>query len=116
MRNKSDYPENWSDEIRPRILARDKFKCQHCGIKHRSYLFFDQNGKRIIVDKKEHDELKAGGYKTYRVFLQVAHKDNVKSNCSDDNLISLCNLCHYTMDKQWKSAIRLSNLNTRAGR
>ncbi len=110
MRNKSNSPENWTDEIRPRILNRDGYKCKRCNIKHRSYLFIDQNGKRIIVDSAEHEELKTGGYKTYRVYLQVAHMDNNPSNNNDSNLLSLCPNCHYINDKQYKAIIRIAKL------
>ncbi len=109
MRNRKDYPENWNDEIRPRILSRDKFKCQDCGIKHRSYVLVDSHCNRTIIDKQEHDEYKTYGANTYRVFLQVAHKDNIKSNCIDSNLVSLCPTCHNKMDRQWKLVIRLAD-------
>jgi 5-methylcytosine-specific restriction endonuclease McrA len=104
------YPENWNDEIRPRILARDNYKCVSCGIKHRVYVFIEQSGKRIIVDKKEHLELKAEGYRTYRIYLQVSHNDHNKENCKDENLESLCNICHYKKDKEYKKILRLSNV------
>lgn len=110
MKNKSLYPENWNDEIRPAILKRDNKTCQHCGIKHRSYILIDQNNKVIKIDKQECDELRAAGYRAYRVFLQVAHKDNIKSNCTPDNLISLCNRCHYLMDLPFKKFLRLASL------
>lgn len=110
MRNKSHYPENWNDEIRPQILNRDDYKCTTCGIKHRVYVFIDSTGKRIVVDKKEHEELKAEGYKTYRIYLQVAHIDCNKQNNSDSNLTAQCNLCHYRRDKDWKKMLRIASL------
>ena len=110
MRNKSHYPENWNDEIRPRILARDGYKCTTCRIKHRVYVFIDDSRKRIVVDKKEHESLKAQGYRTYRIYLQVAHIDHNKENCSDENLTSQCNLCHYKRDKQHKTLMRIGQL------
>ncbi len=109
MKNKHKYPENWTDEVRPAILKRDGYKCQHCNIKHRTYLFIDQNNKRIMVNRAEHEELKAGGYKTYRVFLQVAHIDNDPSNNDFVNLLSLCPACHHNQDKHWKALMRIAN-------
>lgn len=109
MNNKNLYPENWLDEIRPAILRRDSFRCQTCRIKHRSYIFIDQSNKVIVIDRAECEELKAEGQRAYRVFLQVAHKDNVKSNCSDANLITLCPRCHHNRDKAYKALLRISN-------
>ena len=108
MRNRKDYPENWNDEIRPAILKRDNYKCCHCRIKHRSYVLVDSMTNRTVIDKREHDEYKGYGANTYRVFLQVAHIDNDKRNCSYENLISLCPTCHNAMDRQWKLVIRLA--------
>ena len=109
MQNRALYPDDWSDVIRPRILIRDKYKCCNCGIKHRVYVFIDQSKKRIVVDKDEHDELKAEGRNTYRIFLQVSHRDNDKSNCDDENLWSLCNQCHCIYDAEHKKLLRLAN-------
>ena len=81
----------------------------HCGIKHRSYVLIDQMRNRILIDKDEHDELKKEGNNTYRVFLQVSHIDNIKSNCDMANLQSLCNQCHLKYDRQYKQMKRLAN-------
>jgi 5-methylcytosine-specific restriction endonuclease McrA len=108
MRNKELYPENWNDVIRPSILKRDGFKCCMCGIKHRTYIFIDQNSKVIHVDSTEHSELKKYGYRTYRVYLQVSHRNHIKSDCSDANLWSLCPRCHHSYDKQNKMFMRLA--------
>jgi len=103
MRNKNQYPENWNDTIRPRILKRDKFQCQHCDIKHRQYVLIDQQNKVVKIEPDEHRELKEAGMNTYRVYLQVAHLDNDKNNCSDENLLSLCPRCHLRNDKKFKT-------------
>lgn len=108
MRNKNLYPENWVDTIRPDILKRDNYKCQKCKIKHRSYVLVDSIGNRTLIDKQEHDEYKTYGANTYRIFLQVCHLDNNKSNCDYSNLIALCPTCHNRMDREWKQAIRLA--------
>lgn len=108
MRNKSLYPENWVDTIRPDILKRDNYKCKKCGIKHRSYVLVDSIGNRTIIDKQEHDEYKGYGANTYRIFLQVCHVDNNKSNCDYANLLALCPTCHNAMDRSYKAALRLA--------
>lgn len=110
MNNREQYPENWNDTIRPKILARDNYKCQGCGVKHRSYIYIDQNEKVIVVDAKESKELREGGYRSYRVYLQVAHKDNNKQNNESGNLISQCGRCHYKRDKVYKQLMRIANL------
>lgn len=110
MNNRKLYPENWNDTIRPKILARDNYKCQDCRIKHRSYIYIDQNEKVMIVDVNESKELREGGYRSYRVYLQVAHKDNDKQNNDANNLISLCGRCHYKRDRVYKQLMRIANL------
>jgi len=109
MNNKKQYSEEWHDKIRPAILLRDNFKCQGCGIKHRTYIFIDQSDKVIQITRQEHEELKLEGQRTYRVFLQVAHKDNDKSNNQPHNLISQCPRCHYKRDKVYKQLLRIGN-------
>lgn len=109
MNNKNLYPENWTDEIRPRILARDKFKCTSCGIKHRQHIFIDQNNKVIRITGVECRELSEQGMRAYKVYLQVCHKNNIKSDCSDENLIAKCPRCHYLLDKEYKRLLRIGN-------
>ncbi len=109
MRNKNLYPEDWNDVIRPAVLKRDNYKCQMCPVKHRQYVFFDQSGKMIIVDKLECDELRANGYKAYRVYLQVAHRDHLKIDHSYENLFCLCPWCHRLYDKRFDTLMRLAS-------
>lgn len=77
------YPANWKTEIRPRILKRDKNKCQHCG-------------------KKAGSLVKTSEGKEYVVKLAIAHLDRDAENhaVSDDRLLSLCRACHFKYDKQ----------------
>lgn len=110
MRNKSLYPENWCDEIRPSILKRDNYKCCDCGIKHRVYVFFDEKKKRVVVTKDEYEYLKENGYRTYRIYLQVAHLNNIKSDCRPENLVALCNICHHKRDVHHKALMRIAKL------
>ncbi len=112
MQNRKDYPDDWSDVIRPRILIRDGYKCCQCGIKHRSYVLIDQSNSVVRIDKDEHDELKKEGRNTYRIFLQVSHRNNIKSDCSEENLWSLCNRCHNKFDVEHKRIMRIAPVVT----
>ena len=107
--DKKQYHETWDDYIRPTVLKRDKYKCVHCGIKHRSYVLIDSSNKRIVIDRVEHEEYKYQGLRTYRIYLQVAHLDNNKNNNDFENLRTLCNKCHNEYDKNHKKLIRLTN-------
>lgn len=108
MRNRHNYSENWNDEIRPRILKRDKFKCQNCGVKHRKSYLFLENGTYIEIDKEELQEAKANGERAYTVFLQVAHLDHNPQNNDENNLKSLCPKCHLKNDKEFNKLARKS--------
>ena len=109
MRNKHRYSEDWADSIRPAILKRDNYKCQHCNIKHKQWVYITPNGEWVKVEASETNEnVKIEG-RFYKVFLQVAHKDNNPGNNNPQNLISLCSKCHLAMDKAHRSLVRLSN-------
>ncbi len=114
MQNRKAYSEDWEDTIRPAILKRDNYRCVECNVKHRSYVFFDQSGKRIIVTRDECAEMKEQGYRAYRIYLQVAHLDNDKSNNDPGNLKTLCPICHHMRDKAWKSLMRLTDRSLRS--
>lgn len=109
MRNRHKYPDEWYDTIRPRILKRDNYKCRECSITHRVHVAVKSTGQRIIIDKDEIKDYVSSGWKCYRIYLQVAHLDNNKSNNEDSNLKSLCVTCHSRLDKEWKKIMRLSN-------
>ena len=81
-----NYPINWNSEIRPRILQRDKYTCQHCGKKH-NQIYLD-------LDK----------IKYMKTLLQVAHLDHDKWNkdIKDERLLSLCEVCHAKNDSKYK--------------
>lgn len=105
--DKSLYPEEWQ-AIRNRILDRDNRQCRHCGKKDRSYVFIERPGNWLTVTKSEAQHLENGGYRVCRVYLQVAHLDNIKENISPENLISLCPPCHLVMDASHKVLVRLT--------
>ncbi len=110
MQNKKQYAENWADTIRPAILKRDNYKCAHCGVRHRSFITWITDIMWKYIDRDELQEFKDEGKRAYQVHLQVAHRDNDKSNNADSNLITLCQPCHHLMDKTWKTVLRIGKL------
>lgn len=109
MRNKEDYPENWTDEIRPRILKRDGYKCTKCGVRHRVYVLIDSDRNYNIIDARECEEYKKYGANCYRIFLQVAHLNSDKSDNGDSNLAAMCPRCHHRYDLAHKKVMRLAS-------
>ena len=70
------YTTDWTDTLRRSIRERDHYVCQLCGAL--------QSDKTFCVH----------------------HKDYIKSNCSPDNLITLCSKCHLKTNenrKYWKN-------------
>jgi len=110
MNNKKQYPENWADTIRPAILKRDGYKCRHCGLRHRSYIVWLTKDMYKYIDRDEVQDFIDDGFKAYQVFLQVAHINHNKSDCREDNLLTLCQPCHHMMDKTHKIVMRIGNL------
>lgn len=80
-----NYPPNWKTEIRPRILARAKHRCENCGIPN--YFIFPGGGK---------------------VILTISHKDRDPENfdVKDERLQALCQACHLDYDKHANTAAR----------
>ena len=109
MQNKNEYPENWADQIRPSILTRDGYKCTTCGVKHRQRQA-SKNGKEWFdINKSELEFYINEGYKTKTIYLQVAHINNIKSDCRPENLISKCPIHHLQMDARYKALARIAN-------
>lgn len=106
--NKKDYSPDWHDIIRPAILKRDSFKCQHCGVRHKNYYLFQPSGIKIKIEQDEYIEYLQHGLDARRIYLQVAHLDNNKSNNDDTNLLSLCNTCHLKNDRAHSQMMRLA--------
>jgi len=64
--DKREYPAEWNEVLRRRIRKRDKYQCQVC-------------------NKMQEEE---------RIALQVHHIDYNKENNKENNLITLCLVCH----------------------
>lgn len=112
MQNRKKYSENWADEVRPSILKRDKYKCVHCGMPHRSWVVRMSFGKYLIIPSDEIADYIANGKKPYKVFLQVAHLDNNTLNNDPSNLRTLCPACHNLYDARYKALLRIAKLAT----
>jgi hypothetical protein len=64
------YPLKFNDELKETIRKRDGYNCQLCGL---------QDEEHILV---------------YGYSLNVHHIDYIKTNCEENNLVSLCHQCH----------------------
>ncbi len=106
--DKKLYCENWSDTIRPAILKRDSYRCQHCGAVHRAYYLFNGTTNKVRIEVDEYKEYKENGITVRQIHLQVAHLDCDKNNNDSINLLSLCGSCHLKQDKAWKNLLRLA--------
>jgi 5-methylcytosine-specific restriction endonuclease McrA len=100
--NKKLYNDDWKDVIRPSILKRDKFKCQICNIKHRSVLYKDWIKGWLPADNSDFDWLKSKGFAVRKIYLQISHTDQNKTNNDYSNLRALCPSCHLRFDAQFR--------------
>lgn len=107
MKNKHLYSKDWNDVIRPEILKRDNYKCQNCGLKHKSVGYYSTDKKFIECDEFMQKWAKANKYKVQTVSLQIAHLDHNPSNNEPDNLKSLCPRCHLINDKAYNRVKRM---------
>ena len=106
--NKKLYCDNWQ-QLRNQILDRDGRKCVRCGKADRSYYIKIKPNVWQDVTVEEYKKLENELVVVRRLFLQVSHKDNDKTNNDPSNLQSLCPLCHLQYDDQWKRLKRLSD-------
>lgn len=107
MKNKHKYPEDWNDRIRPFILARDGYKCDDCGAKHRATGYYVNNVFMPLGDQFQIDWAKQQGFKVGKIHLQIAHLDQNPANNEFSNLKSKCPKCHLRFDNLFNSAKRL---------
>lgn len=101
-----EYHPDWKDVIRPQILKRDGYQCQHCGIRHKALVYRKSDGQYHECDNFEYEWAKANGRKPFKMFLNVCHLDHDKGNNEAANLLSLCPRCHGKMDKSHKNVMR----------
>ncbi|SDK35670.1 hypothetical protein SAMN05421823_102543 [Catalinimonas alkaloidigena] len=110
MNDRDLYPESW-EAISARIrFGRAGGRCEQCGIPHGTFGYRDQQGHfhslvQVFaamlqgINPFEGDLAGVEPGKPTQIFLQCAHKDGNKSNCTDENLISVCPKCHFDMDR-----------------
>lgn len=110
----SKYPKTWKTEIRPRILARARHRCERCGAENHSVIMRNQNNKdEYLVLRSDGcyytpegicirlSELPEGYFDAsyIKVVLTIAHiHDHDPMACDDDNLLALCQKCHLALD------------------
>lgn len=103
----TNYPENWKDEIRPRILKRDGYRCRVCMVGQRWYGYRDNKGQFIRTESREPVFGMSTNSKIIRIWLSVAHLDHDTWNNEDSNLKSMCQQCHNRHDRHHRSANRI---------
>lgn len=103
----SKYHPDWKDVIRPSILKRDGYKCQHCGLKHKVRVYRDSTGKYVECDSFMENWATNTGRRVFTIYLQVAHKDHNKLNNDPSNLITLCPVHHARFDSEHKRFARI---------
>ncbi len=111
MRNRHKYHQDWFLIIRPEILKRDNYKCSKCNIKHRSCIAYKKTDQIEQILKSDINEFRKEGYKAYQVYLQVAHIDSNPDNNNYSNLISLCPIHHFALDKEQRNLKRIAKFN-----
>lgn len=110
MQNRNQYPPEWFDTIRPRILKRDNYACTSCHLKHRSTTALIPGEGWVKIDFSERAWYAERAYKVKVIYMHVAHLDNNKQNCSDENLSTKCPRCHGLLDKRHKALLRIAKL------
>jgi 5-methylcytosine-specific restriction endonuclease McrA len=93
-----NYHEDWKDIIRPRILKRDKYTCQHCFLKRKTKYILKANQKVIVDTEFDIQYYTKLNIKIYTVILHVAHLNHDIDNNEDFNLLTLCSACHLKYD------------------
>jgi len=99
MKNRNNYPVDWFDTIRPAILKRDNYKCNHCKISNRQKVVSVNKALIQVSDEFEEAWYLKQGIKTYKVYLIVAHLDHNTFNNELHNLLTLCPTCHFKNDR-----------------
>ena len=87
--NKNKYPKNWK-EISNRIrFERANGQCEcvgECGL---------HPGARCVEKHGEPAQFAKG-----KIVLTTAHRNNIESDCRDENLFAACQRCHLRYDTQ----------------
>ena len=90
--DRSKYPPNW-DEIATRIKTQAAWKCERCG-------------KQCRWPDEQFD--------THRRTLTVAHINHIEMDCTDENLVALCSVCHLNYDRERRKMQRAARNRIKA--
>jgi len=119
--NVARYPVDWKD-IRTRILARAKDRCEKCRARNYSWISRSNDGESYmemdgdVIDAETGERIgrargsEWNGKELVRVVLTVAHLDHTPENCDLDNLRAWCQRCHNRYD----NAMRRRGIQDRA--
>ncbi|HTI15574.1 MAG TPA: hypothetical protein VL461_13580 [Dictyobacter sp.] len=75
MKNRNRYPQNWK-ELSRQCKERAQWRCQKCGVKHRTIRISKWTGR------------------AWPVYLQAAHTHHDPHNNTPD-LVAVCPACHW---------------------
>lgn len=107
---RSLYPKNW-EEISKRIrFERAGNRCEWCDAPNRTAIGRKKSNKAEWIVWS--DDLNDEWYKL-EVVLTVAHLDHNPPNCSEENLVALCQLCHLRYDAKEKAQKKRSRENAK---
>ena len=85
---KGEYPANWR-EIASRVKTAAGWRCEHCGHPHET-----------SVARSECDDGCTHPRDGKQRMLTVHHLNMDPSDCSDANLVALCQACHLRVQSQ----------------
>jgi hypothetical protein len=104
------YAPDWK-EISLRVRERDGNRCKWCGVLNGAVIRRLEDGESYVFYglaselPKDFRETHPQGRFIVRVVLTVAHHpDPDPMNCSDDNLLALCQRCHNRLDMPMRQA------------
>lgn len=100
--NRDRYPKNWKSEIVPRIRARSGDRCECTGQCGRSH--FDVSNERPLDRCDARNGMPIDELCGPCIVLTVAHLDHTPENCSDENLLHMCQKCHNRYDAPVRAA------------
>lgn len=93
------YHPLWKEKIRPEILARAKYKCENCKVKHKAKGYRINGVFHDIENSFDKNWAKENGLKVIRIILTIAHLDHDRTNNDYSNLKALCQKCHLDHDR-----------------
>lgn len=112
------YPDNYLTEIRPSILKRANYCCEHCGLANYQLYRFLPNGDReqlnYFIDQNYRNAFYvatiSNDYTPHKwkvCVLTIAHLDHDINNNEPINLKALCQRCHLAYDRPHHREIRI---------